>query len=477
MSRRLTAHNGRTGSGGVYSAKHNDRNFDLENTQHIDAERTTLNKYWHCYVGEDASLSFDAAEKKAYDYLFSNHLRRQNNRYIKSGHADRCCNMDEYRKKARSCPEEVLYYLGDKNQDVDPDELMSVCLEQMQWEQQTYPNVKFLDLALHMDEGGAPHIHVRKVWVALDKDGDLCVSQRKALESMNVPRPNSDKRNSRYNNPKQTYTKNCREHMLELCRSRGLIIESEPQEASKSGLSLLEYQSQQADERLQDAVRERVFAELDRDNAEEKAAEAVRQAQEASERLEQAEQRLRDLDAIVKHVSDLKSMYRDLLSDLESGWNNMIEAQSIACDHVPEIHQREIRSLGHRETLYTVSESDARNIKSMYSRVSSERIYKIDKVLQQLPKITNAVNTLYGQTKALGQVIQQPSQQEIIQRLQRKLSQQTEELDELRQFISDCELEPGLDKWRQQQQEPSLDIPEPEIPIPTTSLDYMDFER
>ena len=113
----------------------------------------------------------------------------------------------------------------------------------------------------------------------------------------------------------------------------------------------------------------------------------------------------------------------------------------------------------------------------MYSRVSSERIYKIDKVLQQLPKITNVVNTLYGQTKALGQVIQQPSQQEIIQRLQRKLSQQTEELDELRQFISDCELEPGLDKWRQQQQEPSLDIPEPEIPIPTTSLDYMDFER
>lgn len=478
MSRRLTAHNGRVGSGGVYSAKHNDRNFDLENTQHIDAERIILNKYWHCYVSEDETLSFDAAEKKAYDYLFSDHLRRQNNRYIKSGHADRCCNMDEYRKKARSCPEEVLYYLGDKNQDVDPDELMSICLEQIQWEQQTYPNVKFLDLALHMDEGGAPHIHVRKVWVALDKDGDLCVSQRKALESMNVPRPNLDKRNSRYNNPKQTYTKDCREHMLELCRNRGLIIESEAQEASKSGLSLLEYQSQQADEQLQEIVRERVFAELSRDNAEKKAAEAVRQAREASESLKQAEQRLQDLETIVGHVSDLKHIYASLLADLKQGWDSMIKAQMIACNNMPEIRQREIKSFGHRETVYTVSENDARNIQALYGRVNADHIYKVDKIIQYIPKVTNAVNTLYEQTRVLGQVIQQPSQQEIIQRLQRKLSQQTEELDELKQFINDYELEPGLNKWRHEQEQ-TLDIPEPEseIPAPTTTLDYMDFER
>ena len=62
------------------------------------------------------------------------------------------------------------------------------------------PNVKFLDLALHMDEGGAPHVHVRKVWVALDKDGEMYVSQRKALEDMRIQRPNPDKKNSRYNN-------------------------------------------------------------------------------------------------------------------------------------------------------------------------------------------------------------------------------------------------------------------------------------
>ena len=240
MPRRLTAHNGRTGSSGVYSARHNDRNFDLDNTQHIDSSRTTLNQYWHCYQSHDKAISFDAAEKKAYESLFARHLQRQNERYKKSGHADRCCTMDEYRKKARTCPEEVLYYLGDKNQDVDPNELMDICLAQIRWEQQKYPNVKFLDLALHMDEGGAPHVHVRKVWVALDKDGEMYVSQRKALEDMRIQRPNPDKKNSRYNNPKQTYTRGCREHMIDLCRERGLIIESDAQEASKTGLSLLE---------------------------------------------------------------------------------------------------------------------------------------------------------------------------------------------------------------------------------------------
>lgn len=484
MPRRLTAHNGRTGSSGVYSARHNDRNFDLDNTQHIDSSRTTLNQYWHCYQSYDKAMSFDAAEKKAYESLFGEHLRRQNERYRKSGHADRCCTMDEYRKKARTCPEEVLYYLGDKNQDIDPDELMDICLAQIRWEQQKYSNVKFLDLALHMDEGGAPHVHVRKVWVALDKDGEMCVSQRKALEDMRIQRPNPDKKNSRYNNPKQTYTKDCREHMINLCRERGLIIESDAQEASKTGLSLLEYQSQQAEDKLQDTMRQQVFAEIERDSAEQKATEASRKAQEASKQAQEAlerrlreEHRLEDLKVITGKVGELKSMYRDMMNDLAFSWKDILQAQSIAVNHIPEIRKQEIsRGFGKKETVYTVSESDAYNIQALYKRVTAERIYNIDKVLQQLPKITKAVNTLYEQTKALGQVIQQPSQQEIIQRLQQRVSQQSEELDEFKQFINDYNLGAYLEEWKQEQQEQIPNIPEPEIPTPT-SLDYMDIGR
>ena len=38
-----TRHNGRFGENGIYSPIHNDRRFNLENSEHIDAERTKLN--------------------------------------------------------------------------------------------------------------------------------------------------------------------------------------------------------------------------------------------------------------------------------------------------------------------------------------------------------------------------------------------------------------------------------------------------
>ena len=48
---KATRHNGRSGKHGTYDAKHNDRRFDVENSEHIDAERRKFNVYWDCYQG------------------------------------------------------------------------------------------------------------------------------------------------------------------------------------------------------------------------------------------------------------------------------------------------------------------------------------------------------------------------------------------------------------------------------------------
>ena len=48
---KATRHNGRSGKHGTYDAKHNDRRFDVENSEHIDAERTKFNVYWDRYQG------------------------------------------------------------------------------------------------------------------------------------------------------------------------------------------------------------------------------------------------------------------------------------------------------------------------------------------------------------------------------------------------------------------------------------------
>ena len=48
---KLTRHNGRSGRNGAYNPKHNDRRFDIANSEHIDADRAKQNVYWDCYQG------------------------------------------------------------------------------------------------------------------------------------------------------------------------------------------------------------------------------------------------------------------------------------------------------------------------------------------------------------------------------------------------------------------------------------------
>lgn len=48
---KLTRHNGRIGKNGVYNPKHNDRQFDIDNSDHINLERAKRNVYWDCYNG------------------------------------------------------------------------------------------------------------------------------------------------------------------------------------------------------------------------------------------------------------------------------------------------------------------------------------------------------------------------------------------------------------------------------------------
>ena len=63
---KATRHNGRSGKHGTYDAKHNDRRFDVENSEHIDAERTKFNIYWDCYQGY--SLPNDENKRAMVDF-------------------------------------------------------------------------------------------------------------------------------------------------------------------------------------------------------------------------------------------------------------------------------------------------------------------------------------------------------------------------------------------------------------------------
>lgn len=282
---RATIHNGRTSHLGAFTPKHNDRNFNISHAEHIDPERVKDNRYWN-WTG-NPETTFEAAEIAFYEKHISAHLEAQNARYKAQRHAERAKTMDEYRKSPQTCPEEVILQIGKMGDTIPADMMARIIQEQINWEQKQFPGLKVLDVALHMDEQGAPHIHERRAWIYTDKEGNLAISQNKSLEQMGVELPNPDKPRGRFNNRKQTFSKICREHLLQICREHGLEIEEIPQEKSKSGRTLEDYQAGEAEKRAAEAERRRQFSERAAESAEKQAESAKDTARSYEEHAEQ----------------------------------------------------------------------------------------------------------------------------------------------------------------------------------------------
>lgn len=281
---RATIHNGRTSHLGAFTPKHNDRNFNIKNAEHIDPERVKNNRYWN-WTGKE--MTFEAAEQIFYEKHIRKHLDAQNARYQAQRHAERAKTMDEYRRSPQTCPEEVILMIGKAGDTIPADMMARIIQEQINWEQKQFPGVRVLDVALHMDEQGAPHIHERRAWVYTDKDGNSAISQNKSLEQMGVELPNPDRPRGRFNNRKQTFSKRCREHLLQICREHGLEIEEIPQEKSKSGRTLEDYQAGEAEKRAAEADRRREFSERAAESAEKRAESARDVARSYEEHAEQ----------------------------------------------------------------------------------------------------------------------------------------------------------------------------------------------
>lgn len=322
---RGTSHNGRAGKNGVYSVKHNDRNFDVDSAEHIDKDRMSGNWYWQKYQKEQ-DMTFEDCEKRFYEENFTESLNAKNERYRQQGHKERVKTMDEYREHRLSCPEETLLQVGKTGETIDPDLLKQICIEHINWEIQTFPNVEVLDAALHVDEDGAPHMHERKVWVAHSSDG-LIVGQAKALEEIGIERPHPEKKKDRYNNPKTTYTAMCREHFLEVCKQHGLEIELEPDKASKRGLELTEYKRKQEQEKTEQAQKEAEQAKLDKETAEraQKVAEtAQRQAEQARKVAEQKNKELKEKNE--KLIEENEEVWQE--TEAVKGANEQLQAEN-----------------------------------------------------------------------------------------------------------------------------------------------------
>lgn len=248
MSKRVTKHSARKGKNGVFGNgqnSHDDRNFDITKADHIDAKKVKLNHIvlidWNggCHRNNKSIM---AHQKSVYEKHFRPYLDDYNQRQKDQRHSERCKDISDYMASSKSCVEKEIFQIGTNEDFVDGNTLEEIWRDFLEWHVEKYPQCHFLNYAVHFDETNcADHIHTDKVWVAHDEYGREFINQNKALEEMGVERPNPEKPSSRYNNAKMTYTKDCREKILELCRDRKMDLILDPKNKSEVGLVFAEY--------------------------------------------------------------------------------------------------------------------------------------------------------------------------------------------------------------------------------------------
>ena len=243
---KLTRHNGRAGTHGTYNPKHNDRNFDLTNSEHIDLERAKGNIYWDCFHGfrsaldpqdpNDLAATFSDVERQFYESHYSEFIERQNERNAKIRHTERNRSISDLLSSRKTCPEETIYQLGTKDDHASSEVLLAVVTEFIEeFKARFGDHVHVLDWALHLDES-TPHIHERHVFDCENKYGEVAPQQEKALEALGFDLPDPAKSLSRRNNRKITFDAACRKMLFDIAKRHGLELEEEAEYGSRKYL-------------------------------------------------------------------------------------------------------------------------------------------------------------------------------------------------------------------------------------------------
>ena len=248
---KLTRHNGRAGTHGTYNPRHNDRSFNLANSEHIDPERAKVNIYWDCFHGfrstiapqdpDDLAATFSEIERQFYESRYSNFVESQNERNAKIRHTERNRSIPDLLSSRKTCPEETIYQLGTKDDHASGEVLLAVVTEFIEeFKGKFGEHVHVLDWALHLDES-TPHIHERHVFDCENKYGEVAPQQEKALEALGFKLPNPDKPLSRRNNRKITFDAACRKMLFEIAKRYGLDLEEEAEYGNRQYLEKQDY--------------------------------------------------------------------------------------------------------------------------------------------------------------------------------------------------------------------------------------------
>ena len=245
---RATRHNGRAGKHGAYNPKHNDREFNLDNADHIDTVRAEDNVYWDCYQGyclpgtdQERKYTFSEIERSFYLEHYGDYIEGQNARNEAARHSERNRSVDDVLKNTKTCPEESILQLGNIDGTIPSATFAQISAEYFEeFEKRFGSHIHILDWALHLDEA-TPHIHERHVFDAANRYGEICPQQDKALEELGFELPDPEQPKGRYNNRKMSFDAECRKMFMDICLKHGIELEMEPIYGGVSYLEKADY--------------------------------------------------------------------------------------------------------------------------------------------------------------------------------------------------------------------------------------------
>lgn len=371
---RATLHSGRTHKDGKkFNVSHNDRQFESSNAKNIFSEKSNENIYWNWT--KDENVSFADAEQKFFEENFMDAYEAQYKRWEKARQlTSRGKSFDEWIQAKRFTPEEVVLQVGKTGETLDHEkarEFFDLYTEKLNALNESLGNpYTILDAAMHFDEGKESgvsdedipvHVHLRRVWHYTDKDGCLQAGEDKALKAAKIERPDTSKKEGRYNNRKMTYTQMERDLFYETAEELGIELETSKQ-AWKPSMSKgewlaseikqtadkqakVEAKMKEADDAYKEQVSLKVEAEaakeqVDKDKADFEAEKKVErealedeksslesQKKEVERQQKQNEQEAQKLAQTNKELSERLAESEEILEEaksLKDYWNQMI---------------------------------------------------------------------------------------------------------------------------------------------------------
>lgn len=213
---------------GKGSVDHNDRNY-INATQ--EEKEQVLSK-WQAI--KEAS-SFRENEIRAYNFLFGNWLKQKNEKYKASGHKEDVRTMqqilgDTNKDKSRSRyePVETILQIGKDGQNI-PYDVFKACVRDFVQELciKYGKNMQVLDFAIHQEASSVCHCHLRRVWFAIDENGNKRPAKKEALKQLGYEMPEGVKAD-RFHNLSMIQTEEERQLWYDILRQHEIYIDDVP---------------------------------------------------------------------------------------------------------------------------------------------------------------------------------------------------------------------------------------------------------